>query len=129
MATAIKSWGTATTPHSAVTLGTTQGETVSDAIDNVTGGYFGNQIRVDVTWHASATVNVMASIYASTDNSNFDDVPFQSVECSVSANTTKQLTFMVRDLAYFKIGIKHTANESNAAVVTVTQRPWRLEKP
>lgn len=125
MATTIKrSFRVAATIIDAAELsGTT--ETLSADVDNETDGYEASHVTVDVTWHASGTVDVDVSIYGSLNGSDYDDVAYMVTRLPVAANTTKQYSFVVPDLLHFKVGVKHVASEANEAIITAIEQSWR----
>lgn len=112
------------TPMNAVTLGDTA-ESFSSDVDLETDGYIGSHVAIDVTFSASGTQNVVASVYGSLDGTNYDDVPTFSQEIAVSAGNARQISMIITGLAHFRVGVKHSASDANHATVTITEQSWR----
>lgn len=126
MATGKRVFRTLATPMNAVTLGSSE-ESFSSDVDLETDGYIGSHVAVDVTFHASGAQNVVVSVYGSLDGTNYDDVPVFSQEVAVSAGASRQISFIVTDLAHFRVGARHAASDSNRATVTITEQSWRYD--
>lgn len=89
-----------------VTLsGTT--ESFSSNVDLAGSGYEGTQLTVELDYDTSPTDNVIISIYGSLDGTNYDDTPIWSIQGDKSVDP-QQLSFIVRDLANFQVGVKQT---------------------
>jgi len=126
MATGKRDFRAEATPLNAQELGNTA-ESLSSDIDLETGGYIGSHVTVDVTFNASGTQNVVISVYGSLDASNYDDVAMFSQQVTVSAGNSRQVSFIVRDVLHFKVGVKHAASDSNHATVTIKEQAWRYD--
>jgi len=124
MATGKRIFRAQATPLNAQELGNTA-ESYSSDIDLETDGYIGSHVAVDVTFHASGTRNVVVSVYGSLDGTNYDDVPTFSQEIAVSAGNSRQISMIIAGLAHFRVGVKHSASDTNHATVTITEQSWR----
>lgn len=106
-------------------------ETTTSNVNMVTNGYIGAQIQVKVEFAAGGTQNVAISLYSSLDAGTTDDtIPLFGNEVSLTAGATKYISFIVMDVAHFKIGAKHVASEAtegNRAKVTIQSRVWRYD--
>lgn len=126
MATGKRVFRDLATIMNAVTLGDTA-ESFSSDIDLETDGYIGSHVVVDVTFSASGSQNVVASVYGSLDGTNYDDVPVFSQEIAVAAGASRQISLVIPDLAHYRIGVKHAASDTNHATVTITEQSWRYD--
>lgn len=126
MATASRTFRAEATPMNAQALGATA-ESYSSDVNLKTDGYFGSHVTASVTFHASGTKNVRISVYGSLDGTNYDGVAMFAQEVAVSAGNSIQISFIVQDVAHFRIGARHISSESNAATVTVKELAWKFE--
>lgn len=98
-------------------------EFLSSAVDLKTNGYVASPVAVDVNFGTAPEFNVIASIYGSLDGTDYDDTPIQSQ--SIDENTDpNQISFVVWDLLFFKVGVKQGGTVANDAVVTIKQQSW-----
>ena len=112
MATINKNWGSQSqiigTDNSYVTLsGTT--ESYSTDVDMETNGYEGTHVTVEIDYDNSPTDEVKIKLYGSLDGSNYDDTPILEMQGDKSVDP-QQLSFIVKDLAHFRIGIQQTGS-------------------
>ena len=110
MATIKKNWASQSqiigTADGYVTLSSTT-ESYSSDVDMETNGYEGAQVTVEINYDASATNEVKIKLYGSLDGSNYDDTPIWEMQGDKSVDP-QQLSFIVRDLAHFRIGVQQT---------------------
>ncbi len=113
---------------SETTLGETAASTSSN-VDLATNGYFGAHVQVKVAFAAGGTQNVTLALFSSLDAGVTDDnIPLATQGIPLSAGNTSYLSFLVQDVAHFKIYAWHQAaeaTEANRAKVTITSRVWR----
>jgi len=112
MATISKNWASQNqiigTSDGWVTLsGTT--ETFSSDVDLETDGYEGAHLVVEIDYDASPTDEVKIKVYGSLDGSNYDDSPVWEMQGDKGTNP-QQLSFIVKDLAHFRIGVQQTGS-------------------
>lgn len=102
-----------------VTLsGTT--ESFSSDVDLESNGYEGAHLVVEINYDASPSDEVEISLYGSLDGSNYDDTPLWTVQGD-SGTDPQQLSFIVKDLAHFKIGAKQTGSTDSHDVRAYVQ--------
>jgi len=112
MATISKNWASTSqiigSGDSYVTLsGTT--ESYSSAVDLVTNGYEGAHLIVEIDYDNSPTDEVKIKLYGSLDGTNFDDTPVWEMQGDKGTDP-QQLSFIVRDFAYFRVGVQQTGS-------------------
>jgi len=112
MATISKNWASTSqiigSGDGYVTLsGTT--ESYSSAVDLVTNGYEGAHLIVEIDYDNSPTDEVKIKLYGSLDGTNFDDTPVWEMQGDKGVDP-QQLSFIVRDFAYFRIGVQQTGS-------------------
>jgi hypothetical protein len=123
MATISKNWASAVqiigSCDGFITLsGTT--ESFSFDIDLESNGYEGAHLVVEINYDASPTDEVEISLYGSLDGSNYDDTPLWTVQGD-SGIDPQQLSFVVKDLAHFRIGVKQTGSTDSHDVRAYVQ--------
>ena len=123
MATINKNWTSAVqiigSGDGYVTLsGTT--ESFSSDVDLESNGYEGAHLVVEINYDASPTDEVEISLYGSLDGSNYDDTPLWTIEGD-NGTDPQQLSFIVKDLAHFRIGVKQTGSTNSHDVRTYVQ--------
>ena len=122
MATISKSWGTETTIMNAVSVTT---GSYSDAVDLETNGYDGAHVVVDVDFPASPTSNLQVDAQASLDGTNYDDTALFSFIIDKGTDPN-QVSFIVRDVAHFRLYCKRSGG-SDTITVTTKYQPWRYQ--
>ena len=128
MAAIKKVFASETTIFTSATISTAAATiTYSSAIDLVTNGYEGSQVVADITWNSSGASQMEIGFYGSIDSTNWDDTPVFSQAVSVSTGSTEQLSFLVKDLAYVRVGLNVSTNDDNAPSVQVRERSWNWE--
>ena len=128
MATISKNWAATSqiigSGDGYITLsGTT--ESFSSLVDMVTNGYDGAHLTVEIDYDATPTDEVKIKIYGSLDGSNFDDTPIWEVQGDKSVDP-QQLSFIVRDLAYFRVGVQQTGS-TDSHNVRAYVRSWNYQ--
>jgi hypothetical protein len=123
MATINRNWAsqsqTIGTGDGYVTLsGTT--ESYSSNVDMETNGYEGAHVILEIDYDASPTDEVKIKLYGSLDGSNYDDTPIWEMQGDKSVDP-QQLSFVVRDLAHFRIGIQQTGSTNSHNVRAYVQ--------
>ena len=123
MATISKAWAAQTqiigTGDGYVTLsGTT--ESFSSDVDMETSGYEGAHLIVEMDYDATPTDEVIISIYGSLDGTNYDDTPIWSMNGDKTVDP-QQLSFIIKDLAHFRIGVKQTGSTNTHDVRAYVQ--------
>jgi hypothetical protein len=97
----------------------------SNTVNLASDGYEGAQITF--TFDSSGTTdNIIASVFASYDGTNFDDVEYWSIECDATSGASTQLTFLVRDIMYFKVSVKTTGTTDTFDYELLADR-WNWE--
>ncbi|KPK71865.1 MAG: hypothetical protein AMJ84_05470 [Acidithiobacillales bacterium SM23_46] len=121
-----KSWGSQSqiigSGDGYVTLsGTT--ESYSSDVDLETNGYEGAHVTVEMDYDSSPTDEVNIKLYGSLDGSNYDDTPIWQMQGNHDVDP-QQLSFVVKDLAHFRIGVVQTGSTDSHDVRAYCQ-PWR----
>ena len=123
MATINRNWASQSqiigTGDSYVTLsGTT--ESYSSDVDMETYGYEGAHVTLEIDYDESPTDEVKIKLYGSLDGSNYDDTPIWEMQGDKSVDP-QQLSFVVRDLAHFRIGVQQTGSTNSHNVRAYVQ--------
>ena len=126
MATISRSWAGQTqivgTGDGWVTLsGTT--ESYSSDVDLETNGYEGAHVTVEVDYDVTPTDEVKIKLYGSLDGSSYDDTPIWKMQGDKDTDP-QQLSFVVKDLAHFRIGAQQTGS-SDSHNIRAYYQPWR----
>ncbi|MFQ6036437.1 MAG: hypothetical protein ACE5NM_11425 [Sedimentisphaerales bacterium] len=118
MATIKKNWQTEETIINAASVTT---GTWSSDVDLETLGCEGAHITVDADFPASPTDNLVVEVRASLDGTNYDDTPLYKFEI---ANDTdpNQVSFVVRDVAHFKLYLYRSGSTDTITVTAKCQR-------
>ena len=128
MATINKNWDSQSqiigTGDGYVTLsGTT--ESYSTDVDMETNGHEGAHVIVEIDYDSSPTNEVKIKLYGSLDGSNYDDTPILEMQGDKSVDP-QQLSFIVKDLAHFRIGVQQTGSTDSHNVRAYVQR-WNYQ--
>lgn len=128
MATTTKNWASQSqiigTGDGWITLsGTT--ESFSSDVDLVTNGYEGAHLVVEIDYDASPTDQINVKLYGSLDGSNYDDTPIWEMEAD-NGTDPQQLSFIIKDLAHFRIGVCQTGSIDSHNVRAYV-RCWNYE--
>jgi hypothetical protein len=123
MATINRNWSSQSqiigTGDGYVTLsGTT--ESYSSDVDTETNGYEGAHVTVEIDYDATPTDEVDIRLYGSLDGTNYDDTPLWEMQGDKSVDP-QQLSFVVRDLAHFKVGVRQTGSTDSHNVRAYVQ--------
>ena len=123
MATINKNWASQSqiigTSDGYITLsGTT--ESYSSDVDLETNGYEGAHVTVEIDYDASPTDEVKIKLYGSLDGSNYDDTPIWQMQGDKNIDP-QQLSFVVKDVAHFRIGVQQTGSTNSHNVRAYVQ--------
>ena len=123
MATIKKNWAPQNqiigTSDGYVTLsGTT--ESFSSDVDLETNGYEGAHVTVEINYDSTPTDEVETALYGSLDGTNYDDTPIWQMQGDKSQDP-QQLSFIIKDLAHFRIGVKQTGSTDSHDVRAYVQ--------
>lgn len=95
----------------------------TSAIDLETNGYEG--IHLTLEYDASGTTDdIIFSIFGSLDGSNYDDIELTGTTCDNDSGADTQVTFIIKDLAQLRIGLK-TSGTTDTFDYQITYQPWR----
>jgi hypothetical protein len=95
-------------------------ESFSSDIDLETNGYEGAHLIVAIDYEASPTDEVKIKLYGSLDGSGYDDTPIWEMQGDKSVDP-QQLSFVVKDLAHFRIGVQQTGSTDSHNVKAYVQ--------
>ncbi|MBW7991895.1 MAG: hypothetical protein FVQ84_18005 [Planctomycetes bacterium] len=123
MSTIKKNWATqnqiAGTGDGYITLsGTT--ESYSSDVDLETNGYEGAHVIVEINHDATPTDEVKIKLYGSLDGTNYDDTPIWEMQGD-NGTSLQQLSFIIKDLAHFRIGVQQTGSTDSHDVRAYVQ--------
>jgi len=118
MATIKKNWQTEQTIMNAVSVTT---GSWSDDVDLETDGMEGAHVVVDVDFPTSPTDDLIVQIHGSLDGNNYDDTALTSLTISKGTDPN-QVSFVVKDLAHFKLFCKRSGTTDTIAVTAKCQR-------
>ncbi len=115
MATINRNWASQSqiigTSDGYVTLsGTT--ESYSSDVNLETNGYEGAHVTVEINYDSSPTDEVKIKLYGSLDGSNYDDTPIWEMQGDKSVDP-QQLSFVIKDLAHFRIGVQQAGSTAS----------------
>jgi len=123
MATIKKNWAAQSqiegTGDGYTTLAGTTEEYSAD-VDLETNGYEGAHVIVEINYDASPTDEVKIKLYGSLDGTNYDDSPIWEIQGSKSIDP-QQLSFIVKDLAHFRLGFQQTGSTNSHDVRAYVQ--------
>jgi len=125
MATIKKNWASQSqiegTGDGYTTLSGTTEEYSSD-VDMETNGYEGAHVTVEIDYDATPTDEVKIKLYGSLDGSNYDDTPIWEMQADKGVDP-QQLSFIIKDLAHFRLGFQQTGSTDSHNVRAYVQ-PW-----
>lgn len=125
MATIKKNWASQSqiegTGDGYTTLSGTTEEYSAD-VDMETDGYEGAHVTVEIDYDATPTDEVKIKLYGSLDGSNYDDTPIWEMQGDKSVDP-QQLSFIIKDLAHFRLGFQQTGS-TNSHNVRAYVQPW-----
>jgi len=123
MATIKKNWASQSqiegVSDAYTTLSGTTEEYSSD-VDLETNGYEGAHMTVEIDYDATPTDEVKIKLYGSLDGSNYDDTPIWEMQGDKSVDP-QQLSFIVKDLAHFRLGFQQTGSTDSHNVRAYVQ--------
>ena len=123
MSTISKNWTTQSqiegTGDGYTTLSGTTEEYSSD-VDLETSGYEGAHVIVEINYDASPTDDVKIKLYGSIDGTNYDDTPIWQMQGDKSVDP-QQLSFIIKDLAHFRLGFQQTGSTDSHDVRAYVQ--------
>lgn len=107
-----------------VTLsGTT--ESYSSDVDMETNGLEGAHVIVEINYDPGPTDEVKIKLYGSLDGSAYDDTPIWEMQGDSSVDP-QQLSYVVKDLAHFRIGVQQTGSTDSHDVRAYVQT-WNYQ--
>ena len=109
----------------ATDLAADQAYDLSAAVDLGSNGYEGVQVTFEYD-SAGTTDDIIISVFASLDGTNVDDIEYWSMQSSVNGGTDTQVSFLIRNLKQFKIGVK-TAGTTDTYDYQITYSQWNWE--
>jgi hypothetical protein len=123
MATIKKQWASQSqiigTGDGYVTLsGTT--ESYSSDVDLETNGHEGAHVIVEVNYDTSPADEVKIKLYGSLDGTNYDDTPIWEMQGDKGVDP-QQLSFVIKDLAHFRISAQQTGSTDSHDVRAYVQ--------
>lgn len=125
MATVSKNWGSSTQIEGSgdgyTTLSGTTMEYSAD-VDLETSGYEGAHVIVEVNFDGTPTDDVKVSVWGSLDGTNYDDVAMCQFTID-NATDPAQVSFIVRDVAHFRVGFQQTGS-TDSHDVRAYQQSW-----
>ena len=95
-------------------------EEYSSDVDLETNGYEGAHVTVEIDYDATPTDEVKIKLYGSLDGSNYDDTPIWEMQGDKSVDP-QQLSFIVKDLAHFRLGFQQTGSTDSHDVRAYVQ--------
>jgi len=95
-------------------------EEYSSDVDLETNGYEGAHMTVEIDYDATPTDEVKIKLYGSLDGSNYDDTPIWEMQGDKSVDP-QQLSFIVKDLAHFRLGFQQTGSTDSHNVRAYVQ--------
>jgi len=123
MATIKKNWAAQTQIEGSgdgyTTLSGTTEEYSAD-VDLETNGYEGAHVIVEINYDTSPTDEVKSRLYGSLDGTNYDDTPIWEIQGDKSVDP-QQLSFIIKDLAHFRLGFQQTGSTDSHDVRAYVQ--------
>ena len=128
MTTVSKNWASQSqvigSGDSWITLsGTT--ESYSSDVDLETNGYEGVHLIVEIDYDSTPADEVKIKLYGSLDGSDYDDTPIWEMQGDKSVDP-QQLSFIIKDLAHFRIGVQQTGSTDSHNVRAYVQS-WNYQ--
>ncbi|MBN1974197.1 MAG: hypothetical protein JW787_11195 [Sedimentisphaerales bacterium] len=97
-------------------------ESFSSDVDLVTSGCDGTHLIIEIDYDGTPTDDVKIKLYGSHDGSDYDDTPVWEMQGDKSMDP-QQLSFIIKDLAHFRIGIQQTGS-TDSHNVRAYVRSW-----
>jgi len=128
MATSSKSWSSQNCVIGSDTYPTlhtfSDTEEYTDDINLESGGHEGAQVEVHADFQTSPVDDLQVNVYPSLDGSNYDDLPVFSFLIKNDVDQP-QRTFIIKDLAHFRVGVVQTGSSDSTNEVGVWCKKWR----
>jgi len=95
-------------------------EEYSGDVDLETNGYEGAHVVVEIDYDATPTDEVKIKLYGSLDGTAYDDTPIWEMQGDKGTDP-QQLSFIVKDLAHFRLGFEQTGSTDSHNVRAYVQ--------
>lgn len=95
-------------------------ESYSSDVDLETNGYEGAHVTIEMDYDASPTDEIKVKLYGSLDGSNYDDTPIWEIQGDHDVDP-QQLSFIIKDLAHFRIGVQQSGSTDSHNVRAYVQ--------
>lgn len=102
-----------------------QVEQYSSDVDLETNGYEGAHVIVEIDYQAAPSHEVKIKLYGSLDGSDYDDTPIWEMQGDRDVDP-QQLSFIVKDLAHFRLGVQQDG-DGDAHTVRAYQQSWNYQ--
>jgi hypothetical protein len=123
MATIKKNWAAQTQIEGSgdgyTTLSGTTEEYSAD-VDLEANGHEGAHVIVEINYDVTPTDEVKIKLYGSLDGTNYDDTPIWEIQGDKSFDP-QQLSFIIKDLAHFRLGFQQTGSTDSHDVRAYVQ--------
>lgn len=100
-------------------------EATSDDVDLETNGYEGAHVIVEIDYDSTPTDQVKINLYGSLDGTNYDDTPIWEMQGDKTVDP-QQLSFVIKDLAHFRLGFQQTGSSDSHNVRAYVQA-WNYQ--
>ncbi len=100
-------------------------EIFSSDVDLESEGYEGAHVIVEMNYDPGPTDEVKIKLYGSLDGIDYDDTPIWEMQGDHDVDP-QQLSFIIKDLAHFRIGIQQTG-AADSHDVRVYIQPWNYQ--
>ena len=97
-------------------------EEFSADVDMESNGYEGAHVIVEIDYDDTPTDEVNINLYGSLDGTNYDDTPIWGMRGDKTVDP-QQLSFIIKDLAHFRLGFQQTG-ETNSHDVRAYVQCW-----
>jgi len=95
-------------------------ENYSGDVDLETNGYEGAHVIVEIDYDATPTDEVKIKLYGSLDGTAYDDTPIWEMQGDKGTDP-QQLSFIVKDLAHFRLGFQQSGSTDSHNVRAYVQ--------
>ncbi len=86
-------------------------------------GYDGCVVQIDVNFVVSAVDDMIVSVYARQDGTNYDIVPFYQFTVDKDTDPSR-ITFVVKDVYEFRVGVKSSGGTDTHTSADMDSRRW-----
>lgn len=100
-------------------------EIFSSDVNMETNGYEGAHVIIEMDYDASPIDEVKIKLYGSLDGTNYDDTPIWEMQGDHDVDP-QQLSFIIKDLAHFRIGVQQTGS-TNSHNVRAYVKQWNYQ--